>query len=110
MDVPNIPVPIHTDEHGRIMIDGTRIPIDTVIACYHQGDTPERIHSGFPTLKLTVIYTLIGYYLQHQEEIDEYLRQQEEEAKQLRRQLEAEHPEMFVLQEKLRKLLAERAK
>ncbi len=110
MEAPKITVPIHTDEHGTIRVGGTRVTLDTVIACYHQGDTPERIHSGFSTLKLADIYAVIGYYLSNQEEVDAYLRQQDEEAEQLRHQLEIENPELFALEGKFRKLLADRAK
>ena len=108
MDAPKITVPIHTDEHGRMMISGTRIPLDTVIHRHQQGRTPEQIHEGFPTLKLTDIYALISYYLSHQEEVDAYLRWRKEKREQVRREMEAAHPEMFVLPDKLHELLAKR--
>ncbi len=110
MVAPEISVPIHTDEHGTIRVGGTRVTLDVVIASYQQGETPEEIREGFSTLKLADIYAVISYYLSHQAEVDAYLRQQDEEAEQLRQKLEAEHPEMFVLQEKFRNLLAKRDK
>ena len=105
---PTITIPIRTDEHGAIRVGGTRVTLDTVIACYHHGDTPERIHEGFPTLKLEDIYAVISYYLHHQAEVDAYLRQRREEAEENRKKMEAEHPEMFVLQNKMRECLAKR--
>ncbi len=110
MDTPEIPVPIHTDEHGTIRVGGTRVTLDVVLARYQQGRTLAEIKESFPTLKLADIYAVISYYLSHQAEVDEYLRQQDEEAVSVRQQLEAENPELFALEDKFRKLLAERAK
>jgi uncharacterized protein (DUF433 family) len=107
---PTMIVPIRMDEHGSVRVGGTRVLLDVLIACYQQGDTPERIHSGFPTVKLADIYAVIGYYLNNQEIIDNYLLQREKEAQALRQKMEAEHPEMFVLQNKLRERLAHREK
>ena len=106
MDNPTIAVPIKTDKYGTIRVGGTRVTLDTVLACYiYHGDTPERIHQGFPTLKLADIYAVISYYLSNKDEVDAYLRQQEQEADEILRKAEAEHPEMFVLQNKLRERL-----
>jgi len=101
-----ITVPIRRDDDGSIRVGGTRVLLDIIIACYHQGDTPERIHEGFPTVKLADIYAVITYYLENREAVDEYIRQREEEAEELRRKMEAEHPEIFALQNRLREKLA----
>lgn len=107
---PTMTVPIRVDEHGSVRVGGTRVLLEVIIACHQRGDTPEQIHSGFPTVKLADIYAVMSYYLENQELVDAYIRQQDEEAEALLRKMEAEHPEMFVLQNKLRKLLTEREK
>lgn len=106
IDTPTIAVPIRTDEHGIIRIANTRVTLDVIVARYQQGDTPERIHEGFPTVRLADIYAVISYYLDNQAEVDAYLRAQDELAEKTLRELEAEHPEMFVLQAKLRERIA----
>jgi uncharacterized protein (DUF433 family) len=109
-DFPAISVPLRMDEHGSIRVGSTRVLLEVVIGCYQQGDTPERIHEGFPTVKLADIYAVITYYLENRETVDMYLRRRAEESEELHRRMEAEHPEMFVLQNKLRKMLAEQEK
>lgn len=103
-----ITVPIRTDEHGSIRVGGTRVLLEVIIARYQQGGTPEQIHESFPTVKLADIYAVITYYLENRELVDEYIRQQDEAGAALLREMEANHPEMFVLQDKFRKLLAQR--
>ena|SRR5664279_1374977 len=106
IDSPEVPVPIRRDKDGNIRVGGTRVLLEVVIARFQQGDTPEHIHEGFPTLKLADIYAVIAYYLNNREEVDDYIRQQDEEGQAIRQKMEAEHPEMFVLQNKFRELLA----
>ncbi len=94
-ETPTLTVPIHTDEHGAIRVSGTRVTLDTLIARYQQGDKPEDIHEGFPTVPLTDIYIVIGYYLSHRAEIDAYLQRREAEAERIRQDAEAKYPPEF---------------
>lgn len=108
-DMPMLAIPLKTDDKGVMRVAGTRIPIDTVIACYHQGDTPESIHEGFSTLSIPVIYAVIAYYLEHRAEIDAYIHKREEEAEQMRQEIEANYPpHIKAHQEKLRALKRQR--
>lgn len=103
-----VTIPIETDEYGTIRVGGTRVTLETVIASHQQGETPERIREGFPTLKLADIYAVITYYLNHQEEVDTYMRKQEEEGERIRQEIEAKRPDMFRVPEHLRKRLTKR--
>lgn len=105
---PEIIVPIRTDQHGIIRIANTRVTLDVVVARYQQGETPEQINQGFPTLKLADIYAVISYYLNNKDEVDAYLRQQDEEAAQTRREIEAKRPDMFRLERQLRERASKR--
>lgn len=98
-------LPLKMDEHGAIRVSGTRVTLDTLIARYHQGDTPEAIHEGFDVLSLNDIYAAISYYLAHRDEVDAYLRRREEEAERIRREVEASYtPEQKAFNERIRKL------
>ncbi|MFN8448260.1 MAG: DUF433 domain-containing protein [Anaerolineae bacterium] len=108
MVAPTIDVPIRTDEDGSIRISGTRVLLEVIIACHQQGDTPEQINEGFPTLKLSDIYAVIAYYLENREAVDAYIRQQDEAGERIRKKIEAEYPEVFSLQNELRERLAKR--
>lgn len=98
---PAISVPISTDEHGAIRVANTRVTLDVLIAAYQQGDTPEEIHQGFPTLRLADIYAVIAYYLSNQDEVDAYLHQRDEEAERIHREIEAKRPDMFTHRKKV---------
>lgn len=41
-------VPLAQWEDGSIRVGGTRVTLDTVVARFKVGDTPEDIHDGFP--------------------------------------------------------------
>ena len=89
LTIAPLPVPLKEDEHGVVRVDGTRVTLDTVIGFFNQGESPEEIADGFPTLKLADIYAVIGYYLQHRSEVDEYLRQRKQIADEVRRDNES---------------------
>lgn len=86
---PTITIPLQADVYGIIRISGTRVTLDTVIARYHQGDSPETIHNSFDVLPLNDIYAIIAYYLAHQDEINNYLNRRKEESKLTRQKVEA---------------------
>jgi uncharacterized protein (DUF433 family) len=103
-----IDVPLRTDEHGVIRVGKTRVTLQTVIAAHLQNQSPQQIVEDFDVLKLEEVFAVITYYLTHKDEVDEYIRQQQAAGEKLRRELETKHPEMFVLQEKFRRLFQER--
>jgi uncharacterized protein (DUF433 family) len=107
IDLPAVvDVPLQTDEHGVILIGKTRVTLDTLIARYQQGDTPEAIRSGFPTISLTDIYAVIAYYLANLAEVDAYLKQRDEEAQRVRQEIENNYtPEQKARTEHFRALL-----
>ncbi len=74
------PNPFRLDDHGTIRIGKTRVTLDTLIAQFHNGDTPEQIVQNFPTLALADVYSAFGYYLRHQAEVDAYLAARDKEA------------------------------
>lgn len=81
-------IPLRFAEQGRVLRVGkTRVPIDTVIYHFKQGLRPEEIVSSFDVLKLADVYLVIGYYLRHQQEIDEYLEKREREGEEIRREI-----------------------
>lgn len=67
------PVPLAVDADGNYRIAGTRVTLDTVVAAYQEGATPEEIADQYPSLELDHIYAVIGYHLRHREEVDAYL-------------------------------------
>jgi uncharacterized protein (DUF433 family) len=102
------PVPIYTDEHGRLRIVNTRVLLDLVIYAFQMGHTPETITEQYPSLSLDDVYLAIGYYLRHKDKIDVYLREQEAEAEAAQRIDEAHNPPKLTREILLARLEAKR--
>jgi uncharacterized protein (DUF433 family) len=78
--------PFRWDEAGGIRIGQSRVTLDSLLATYHNGSTPEEIAVQYPVLCLGEIYAAIAYYLTHRQEIDNYLEQRLKKAQQQRNQ------------------------
>ena len=81
--------PLHQDDRGAIRVIGSRITLDTLVSCFKQGDTPEEIQEGFPSLSLAQIKGVIAWYLNHTGEAEEYLEKGEAEAEQIRKRIQS---------------------
>lgn len=84
LQIGSEPVPVMVDESGAARVGDTRVTLDTLVAVYLRGATPDEIASRYPTLDRVDIYATIAYYLRHQQEVEDYLRQREEEASRVR--------------------------
>jgi len=84
------PLPLKTDTGGTIRVGGTRVTLDTVIAAYNLGSTPEQIAQDYDVLPLETIYAVISFYLQHRAEVDAYLDSRRTEAEQVRQECDRE--------------------
>jgi uncharacterized protein (DUF433 family) len=87
-----MPLKIHSDasvfrldDYDTIRIGKTRVTLDTLVAVFNNGETPEQIAQNFPTLDLADIYLALGYYIRHRAEVDEYLAAREREADEIAR-------------------------
>ncbi len=62
-----------------IRLKGTRIGIETVIADYLAGASPEETVLHFPTLSLEQVHATITYFLANRVSVDTYVRRVEAE-------------------------------
>jgi uncharacterized protein (DUF433 family) len=85
-------VPLTRLENGVYRVTDTRIPLERIIECYKAGLTPEDTVDAYDTLRLSDVYALIGYYLDHKEKVEEYLREQDEEGDKMQRMIEKAMP------------------
>lgn len=83
--------PFRWDEVGGIRMGQSRVTLDSLLAAYHNGSTPEEIAVQYSGLRLEDIYAAIAYYLSHRQEIDQYLEQRGAKAQQLRNKLIQKH-------------------
>lgn len=59
--------------NGGLYVAGSRISLATVIYSFQDGESPETIQRGFPSLTLGQVYGAIAYYLNNPEEAQAYL-------------------------------------
>jgi uncharacterized protein (DUF433 family) len=85
-------VPLTRLDNGVYRVTGTRIPLERIVEHHRAGETPEQIVDAYDTLRLADVYTIIGYYLDHKEAVEEYVREQDEEGEAMRRMIEAAQP------------------
>ena len=74
------PTPIETDAYGVVRVAKTRVTLDTVVTAFLEGCTPEEIGEQYPSLQLSDIYLVIGYYLRHRDEVHTYLAEHQRQA------------------------------
>jgi uncharacterized protein (DUF433 family) len=68
----------YVDQVGEAYrVAGSRVSLDSIVYSFWNGDSPETIVQSFPVLTLEQVYGAIAYYLDHQDEIDEYIKQGE---------------------------------
>src|SRR5687768_11338537 len=68
---------VRIDENGVYRVGSTRVMLDSVLAGFRQGHSPETIRQQYPALTLEEVYGSIVYYLANTKEIDAYLGRQE---------------------------------
>lgn len=82
---------INRNQDGVYMVGATRVPIDTVVAAFLDGEVAEEIQIQFPALSLSEVYTAIGWYLENHDMVDAYLIRRSKEAARIRKACESLH-------------------
>ena len=90
---------------GKLCVGPTRVSLDTVIYAFNTGATAEEILLRYPTLDLKHIYSVIAYYLWHQETVDAYLEERRKYGEEVEREIRARWPTEGIRE----RLLARRA-
>ena len=93
-------IPLTQWDDGTIRVIGSRVTLDTLVHRFQIGDTFEEIHEGFPSVSLEQINLIIGWYLDHKAEADEYLQEREAEGERLRLESQS-RPEYKAFHERL---------
>ena len=94
-------VPLSVDAHGTVRVGGTRLTLETVLAAFKRGDTPQEIVVAFPDLDLADVYAVIAYYLRHPADVEAYLEVQESRSNEAREKTEARQGDQAGLSERL---------
>lgn len=67
---------IRTGAHGVMRVGDGEVMLDSVMASYHQGASPETIQQQYPALRLEEVFGAIAWCLAHPEEVASYLERQ----------------------------------
>ena len=89
LQVTAAPVPLASSADGVVRIGSSRVTLDTVVAAFGDGMTPEAIVEQYPSLRLAEVYSVIGYILSHPAEVETYLCDRQRVAEAVRRENEA---------------------
>ena len=66
--------------------------LDSVVAAFSDGATAEEIAQQYPSASLADIYQTIGYYLRHQNELEEYFSRRRQATDKTKRKNESRWP------------------
>jgi uncharacterized protein (DUF433 family) len=86
------PAPITKDEDGVLRVAGTRVTLDSIVAAFDLGATPEEIVQRYPSVDLASAYVVIAYVLRHRESVDLYLTGRSNAASDVQAEVEARFP------------------
>jgi uncharacterized protein (DUF433 family) len=84
-----------------LRVGNSRVLLELVVRAFQDGATPEAIVQRYPTTALSDVYAVIGYYLRHREEIEDYLRQREQQAADLRHRIEGRQGDLRDVRQRL---------
>jgi uncharacterized protein (DUF433 family) len=93
--------PFREDESGAIRIGNSRVLLELVIRAFQDGASPESIMQRYSTLSLSEVYSTIGYYLRHQQEIESYLNERNQLAESVRGRLSDIQPDLSLIRSRL---------
>lgn len=58
---------------GVRYVRGGRVPLESLVWLWRDGQSAEEIREAYPTLRLAEVYGALAYYLDHQAEVDQEL-------------------------------------
>jgi len=93
--------PLRQDSAGALRIGDSRVLLELVIRAFQDGATPEAIVQRYPATSLSDVYSVIGYYLRHSDEIGRYLVERERLAAEVRQRIENRQGDLSELRQRL---------
>jgi uncharacterized protein (DUF433 family) len=89
LEISARPVPLSLDSEGVARVGGTRVTLETVVDAFTRGATAEEIALQYPTVELSDVYSVLGYYLDQREEIEAYLGERSVKSDAIRSEIES---------------------
>jgi uncharacterized protein (DUF433 family) len=86
--VPVAP-PLRMNADGVFLVGDTRVTLDTVIGAFNDGSSADEIALAYDTLSLADVHAVIGHYLRHTSEVDDYLETRLKQSESVRKRYSA---------------------
>ena len=80
---------------GVWKVCGSRVSLDSVLAAYLSGLSPEGIQEAFPSLSLEAIHGCLAFYLRNRADLDAYLQRERDNFEAQRRAMAAKNQPMI---------------
>lgn len=93
--------PLREDETGALRVGNSRVLLELVIRAFQDGATPDTIVQRYSTVTLSEAYDVIGYYLRHREEVQDYLVQRELKAADCQERIESQQSDLSEIRARL---------
>jgi uncharacterized protein (DUF433 family) len=86
------PIPLVTGDDGVIRVAGTRVTLDSIVAAFDIGATPEEIVQQYPSIDLATVYAVVAYVLANRGHVESYLEARRERGAEVRVETERRFP------------------
>lgn len=100
------PIPLREDPHGVVRVVGSRVTLDSIVAVFDRGSTPEEVVQSFPSLALGDAYSILAWVVSHRADVDSYLERRGVEEATTREDVELRSPTIGLRE----RLIARRGK
>src|SRR5271163_816291 len=64
---------LYADSDGVIRIGQTRVTLESLVAAFDAGASPEQFVLDFPTVDLADVYSAMSYIIRNRQSVDEYI-------------------------------------
>jgi uncharacterized protein (DUF433 family) len=85
-------VPLGEDADGIVRVRGSRVTLDSIVAVFDRGATPEEVVQSFPSLALGDVYSVLAWVVACRAEVALYLERRGTEEAQAREKVEQRCP------------------
>lgn len=83
-------IPLSQDADGTVRVSGSRVTLETLVSAFKKGATAEQIQDSFPSLSLSQVYSVIAWYIDHENDAEEYLTERQSGADEIRQEIESQ--------------------
>jgi uncharacterized protein (DUF433 family) len=98
--------PYIDQEDGALRIAGTRVGLSSIVAGFHDGESPDKIALEFPTVTAAQVHGAIAYYLANRKLIDDFFAEVDRDFERRVRPLGETNPKLFARLEAARQQLS----